>query len=47
MVLSQRMPEGHHACLTGVTVGQVIDATMRVLRADSASSAADAILATS
>jgi lipopolysaccharide heptosyltransferase II len=40
-------PEGHHACLTGVTVGQVIDATMRLLRADSASSATDAILTTS
>jgi lipopolysaccharide heptosyltransferase II len=40
-------PEGHHACLTGVTVGQVIDAAMRLLRADAASNAADAMLTTS
>lgn len=36
-------PEGHHACLTGVTVRQVIDATMRLLRPYRAASAADAV----
>jgi lipopolysaccharide heptosyltransferase II len=40
-------PEGHHACLTGVTVEQVVDAAMQLLRSDAAPAAAGAILTTS
>jgi lipopolysaccharide heptosyltransferase II len=39
-------PEGHHACLTGVTVEQVVDAAMQLLRSDAAPATAGAIFTT-
>lgn len=40
-------PEGHHACLTGVSVEDVVNAAMRLLRDAESPAAAQALLATS